>query len=82
MSALRSMGKSVDDLKDQRIVIMGCGSAGLGVAAGIRQAMIHQGANEMVRRFCSRWPERVWELTPCLLCVVSSESSLPVMPST
>lgn len=42
-SALQATGKEVTDLKDQRIVVAGAGSAGLGVATTLLQGMVHQG---------------------------------------
>ena len=43
MSALRLQGKPVDALKDQRILIAGAGSAGIGVATALADAMVLQG---------------------------------------
>jgi len=45
MSALKSIGKQIEDLKDQRFVIAGAGSAGLGVANALCDAMIALGAD-------------------------------------
>merc|ERR1719223_803782 len=43
MSALRQQGKDVQDLSEQRIVVAGAGSAGIGVATALYEAMIAQG---------------------------------------
>jgi len=43
LSALRVQGKEASDLKNQKIVCAGAGSAGLGVAAALRQGMVMQG---------------------------------------
>lgn len=43
LGALRATGASVDSLGDQRIVIAGAGSAGIGIAQVLMQAMIEQG---------------------------------------
>jgi len=50
MSALRARGESVESLADQRILIAGAGSAGIGVAQVIMQAMIEQGVSEQAAR--------------------------------
>eukprot|EP00501_MAST-03F_sp_TOSAG23-6_P001832 GSMAST32.ASY1.ANO1.1910.1 assembled CDS len=46
MSALRCTGRSVTSLKDQRILIAGAGSAGIGVAEALMNAMKQQGLKE------------------------------------
>lgn len=46
LGALRAKGADVDDLGDQRIVIAGAGSAGIGVAQVLMQAMVEQGRTE------------------------------------
>jgi len=46
LSALRAKGESVESLGDQRIVIAGAGSAGIGVAQVLKQAMMEQGKTE------------------------------------
>jgi malate dehydrogenase (oxaloacetate-decarboxylating)(NADP+) len=46
LGALRAKGESVDSLGDQRILIAGAGSAGIGVAQVLKQAMIEQGRTE------------------------------------
>eukprot|EP00753_Platysulcus_tardus_P020541 PLAT8194.3.p1 GENE.PLAT8194.3~~PLAT8194.3.p1 ORF type:complete len:349 (-),score=186.00 PLAT8194.3:111-1106(-) len=46
MGALRAGGSSADELWKQRIVVVGAGSAGLGVADTMRQGMVYQGASE------------------------------------
>lgn len=46
LGALRAKGESVDALGDQRIVIAGAGSAGIGVAQVLKQAMMEQGRTE------------------------------------
>jgi len=43
MCALRAKGNDVTALGDQRIVIAGAGSAGIGIAQVIMRAMIEQG---------------------------------------
>ena len=43
LSALRSVGKGVKSLGDQRIVIVGAGSAGIGIAQVLQRAIIEQG---------------------------------------
>jgi malate dehydrogenase (oxaloacetate-decarboxylating)(NADP+) len=43
LGALRAAGHKVSDLGEQRILICGAGSAGIGVATVLRQAMIEQG---------------------------------------
>ena len=45
MSALRLQGKSVTDLCQQRIVVAGAGSAGIGVATALYEAMVAQGVS-------------------------------------
>jgi len=43
LSALRARGENVDSLGDQRILIAGAGSAGIGVGQVLVQAMVEQG---------------------------------------
>ena len=43
MSAIRAKGEDVTALGDQRIVIVGAGSAGMGIAHVLYQAMLEQG---------------------------------------
>lgn len=43
LSALRASGAGVDALGDQRILIAGAGSAGIGIAQVLMQAMVEQG---------------------------------------
>lgn len=43
LCALRAQGKTMEDLKDERIVCLGAGSAGLGVCNSIREGMIQEG---------------------------------------
>lgn len=52
MGALRAKGEDVTALGDQRIVIVGAGSAGIGVAQVVKQAMIEQGRTEEETRNC------------------------------
>lgn len=46
LGALRAKGEDVSSLSKQRILIAGAGSAGVGVAQSLYQAMIVQGASE------------------------------------
>jgi malate dehydrogenase (oxaloacetate-decarboxylating)(NADP+) len=46
LCALRVKGEDVTSLGDQRIVIAGAGSAGIGIAQVLKQAMIEQGRTE------------------------------------
>jgi malate dehydrogenase (oxaloacetate-decarboxylating)(NADP+) len=46
LGALRAKGEPVTALGDQRILIAGAGSAGIGVAQVLKQAMIEQGRTE------------------------------------
>jgi malate dehydrogenase (oxaloacetate-decarboxylating)(NADP+) len=46
LGALRAKGEAVEALGDQRIVIAGAGSAGIGVAQVLKQAMMEQGRTE------------------------------------
>ena len=46
LSALRSKGDDVNSLGDQRIVIVGAGSAGIGIAQVLKDAMMEQGRTE------------------------------------
>lgn len=43
LCALRAKGESVNALGDQRIAIVGAGSAGIGIAQTLKEAMIEQG---------------------------------------
>mmetsp|Transcript_46861 Transcript_46861/g.69680 ORF Transcript_46861/g.69680 Transcript_46861/m.69680 type:complete len:621 (-) Transcript_46861:780-2642(-) len=52
LSALRAKGESVNALGDQRIVIAGAGSAGIGVAQVLKQAMMEQGRTGEEARNC------------------------------
>jgi len=48
---LRNQGKSYQDLKAERFLIAGAGSAGCGVAATLLQGMVEQGMNyEMAKK--------------------------------
>ena len=46
LSAIRAKGEEVTALGDQRIVIVGAGSAGMGIAHVLQQAMVEQGRTE------------------------------------
>lgn len=46
MGALRARGDNVDSLGDERILIAGAGSAGIGIAQVLKQAMMEQGCTE------------------------------------
>lgn len=46
MGALRARGEDVSALGDQRIVIVGAGSAGIGIAQVLKQAMMEQGRTD------------------------------------
>ena len=46
LSALRAKGEPVTSLGDQRIVIVGAGSAGIGIAQVLKEAMVEQGKSE------------------------------------
>lgn len=46
LSAIRAKGEEVTALGDQRIVIVGAGSAGMGIAQVLKQAMVEQGRSE------------------------------------
>ena len=50
LSALQAQGKHPESLKDQRILVAGAGSAGLGVAAMLVQGMMQQGLSEAEAR--------------------------------
>ncbi|GAB5035354.1 nad-dependent malic enzyme [Nannochloropsis oceanica] len=51
LSALRNQGKNYQDLKAERFLIAGAGSAGCGVAATLLQGMVEQGMNyEMAKK--------------------------------
>ena len=44
LSALRMQGKETVALRDQKVLCVGAGSAGLGVCDAIVQGMVHEGA--------------------------------------
>jgi malic enzyme len=46
LCALRAKGEPVNALGDQRIVIVGAGSAGIGIAQVLKEAMVEQGKTE------------------------------------
>lgn len=46
LGAIRAKGEDVNCLGDQRIVIAGAGSAGIGIAQVLLQAMMEQGCSE------------------------------------
>jgi malic enzyme len=46
LGAIRAKGEDVSTLKDQRIVIAGAGSAGIGISQVLMQAMIEQGCSK------------------------------------
>lgn len=46
LGALRAKGQDVESLGDQRILIAGAGSAGMGIAQVLKQAMLEQGYGE------------------------------------
>jgi malate dehydrogenase (oxaloacetate-decarboxylating)(NADP+) len=46
LSAIRAKGDDVNSLGEQRIAIAGAGSAGIGIAQVLKQAMIEQGCSE------------------------------------
>lgn len=46
MSAIRAKGEDVTSLGDQKIAIVGAGSAGIGIAQVLKQAMMEQGRSE------------------------------------
>lgn len=48
LSALQTRGETPADLVKQRVVVVGAGSAGLGVATTLLQGMVHQGATPEV----------------------------------
>ena len=50
LSALQAQGKPAEALKDQRILVAGAGSAGLGVAAMLVEGMVQQGLTEAEAR--------------------------------
>jgi malate dehydrogenase (oxaloacetate-decarboxylating)(NADP+) len=52
LGALRAKGEDVNSLGDQRIVIAGAGSAGIGVASVLMQAMIEQGRTPEEAKNC------------------------------
>ena len=52
MSALRATGADVRTLGDHKIAIAGAGSAGIGVAQVLMQAMIEQGRSPEEAKDC------------------------------
>jgi malic enzyme len=52
LSALRAKGEDVTALGDQRILIAGAGSAGIGVGQVLKQAMMEQGRTEEAAKEC------------------------------
>jgi malic enzyme len=46
LGAIRAKGEEVTSLGDQRILIAGAGSAGIGIASVLQQAMIEQGCSK------------------------------------
>jgi malic enzyme len=46
LCALRAKGEDVTSLGDQKIVIVGAGSAGIGIAQVLKQAMMEQGKSD------------------------------------
>ena len=46
LGALRAKGEGSKDLAEQRILIAGAGSAGIGVAGVLMQAMVEQGLSK------------------------------------
>lgn len=46
LGALRAKGEEVESLGEQRILIAGAGSAGIGIAQVLKQAMLEQGYSE------------------------------------
>lgn len=46
LGALRAKGQDVETLGDEKILIAGAGSAGIGIAQVLKQAMIEQGYSE------------------------------------
>jgi malate dehydrogenase (oxaloacetate-decarboxylating)(NADP+) len=52
LGALRAKGETVNDLGNQRIVIAGAGSAGIGVAQVLMQAMMEQGRTAEEAKDC------------------------------
>lgn len=54
LSALRAAGGGGGSLGEQRIVVVGAGSAGLGVATTLLQGMVHKGMRTEVRGGCGR----------------------------
>jgi malic enzyme len=52
LSALRAKGEDVTALGDQKILIAGAGSAGIGVGQVLKQAMIEQGRTEEEAKEC------------------------------
>lgn len=46
LGALRAKGQSVESLGEERILIAGAGSAGIGIAQVLKQAMLEQGCSE------------------------------------
>jgi malic enzyme len=52
LCALRAKGEDVTALGDQRIVVAGAGSAGIGIAHVLKQAMVEQGRSPEEARNC------------------------------
>jgi malic enzyme len=46
LGAIRAKGEEVTSLGDQRILIAGAGSAGIGIASVLQQAMMEQGCSK------------------------------------
>lgn len=52
LGGLRAKGEQPESLGDQRILIAGAGSAGIGVAQVLLQAMLEQGRTEEEAKNC------------------------------
>jgi len=52
LGALRASGQDVNSLGSQRILIAGAGSAGIGVAQVLKQAMVEQGCDAEKAKGC------------------------------
>ena len=52
LGALRAKGERPDSLGEQRILIAGAGSAGIGVATVLKEAMLEHGRSEEEAREC------------------------------
>jgi hypothetical protein len=68
LSAVKVTGKN---LKDQQIVIFGAGSAAIGVADGLREAMKEEGVSDQEAR------SRSGSLTAKAFCIRAGKISLP-----